>query len=172
MPTPFIGEIRMFAGRFAPDGWLFCDGQLLQISEYEPLHGLLGTTYGGDGQETFGLPNLQSRIPIGQGQGPGLSNRTLAQTVGVEEVTLTVEQIPPHTHAFIASTNPGGATNPAGQVLAAGTNVKLFRSIASNIPMSPEAIAPYGGSKPHENRMKYLVVNFILATEGIYPVFP
>lgn len=171
MPAQFIGEIRMFAGNFAPEDWVFCDGRLLAISENEILFGLIGTTYGGDGQETFGLPNLQSRIPIGQGQGPGLSNRPLAQTVGVEEVTLTVQQMPGHTHRLVAATNPGGATNPADKLLAVGTNVKFFRAgVAPNIPMSSNAIVPLGGSKPHENRMPFLAVTYILAVNGIDPL--
>ena len=161
----------MFAGNFAPAGWMFCDGQALPISENEALFQLIGTTYGGDGQSTFALPNLQSRIPIHQGQGPGLSNYTLAEQVGVESVTLTTQQIPVHSHPFVASANVGGAINPGNQVLAAGTNVQFFRAIAPNVPMAANIIGPVGGSQPHENLMPYLCINYILSLFGIFPQF-
>lgn len=171
MAQPFIGEIRMFAGNFAPAGWAFCNGQQLPISENEALFQLIGTTYGGDGQETFNLPNLQSRIPIHQGQGANLTNRVLGEMDGVETVTLTTQQIPVHSHAMLASTNPGGAINPENQVLAAGTNVQFFRAIAPNVPMAANIITPVGGSQPHENLMPYLAINYILSLFGIFPQF-
>lgn len=171
MAQPFIGEIRMFAGNFAPAGWAFCDGQQLPISENEALFQLIGTQYGGDGESTFNLPNLQSRIPIHQGQGPGLTNRTLAEQAGVESVTLTTQQMPVHSHAFIASTNVGGAINPANQVLGAGTNVQFFRAILPNVPMAANIILPEGGSQPHDNLMPYLCINYILSLFGIFPQF-
>ncbi|MFN2588459.1 MAG: phage tail protein [Actinomycetota bacterium] len=171
MAQPFVGEIRIFAGNFAPVGWELCNGQLVPISENEALFQLIGTTYGGDGEETFGLPNLQSRLPIHQGQGSGLSSRTLGEMAGVESVTLTTQQMPAHTHPMIASLNAGASSNPGGQVLAAGTNVQFFRAIAPNTPMASNVIAPVGGSQPHENLMPYLCVNFIISMFGIFPRF-
>lgn len=171
MAQPFIGEIRMFGGNFAPVGWEFCDGQLVPISENDALFTLIGTTYGGDGESTFALPNLQSRIPIHQGQGPGLTSRTLAEMAGVETVTLTTQQMPVHNHALIASTNVGGSSNPQGQLLAAGTNVQFFRVIAPNANMAPNIISPAGGSQPHENLMPYLCINYIISMFGIFPQF-
>src|SRR5690242_6047731 len=116
MAQPYVGEVRMFAGNFAPAGWMFCSGQLLPISEYETLFNLIGTTYGGDGQSTFQLPDLQSRVPIHQGTSPQGTNRVIGETGGVEEVTLTVQQIPQHTHAFMASTQTGTDSSPHGRV--------------------------------------------------------
>lgn len=171
MAQPFVGEIRMFAGNFAPAGWAFCNGQQVPISENEALFQLIGTTYGGDGEENFNLPNLQSRIPIHQGQGNGLTNRTLGEMLGVEQVTLTTQQIPVHSHPMLTSTNPGGAINPENQVLAAGTNVQFFRAIAPNVPMAANIIGPVGGSQPHENLMPYLAINYILSLYGIFPQF-
>ena len=171
MAQPFIGEIRMFAGNFAPSGWMFCDGQQLPISENDALFTLIGTTYGGDGQETFSLPNLQSRIPVHQGTGGGLSSRTLAETGGVEQVTLTTQQMPVHNHAMMASLNLGGSANPDNQMLAAGTNVQFFRAIAPNANMAANIISPAGGQQPHENLMPYLCINYIISLFGIFPQF-
>ena len=171
MAQPFIGEIRMFGGNFAPAGWALCKGQLVPISENDALFTLIGTTYGGDGQETFALPNLQSRIPIHQGQGPGLSNRVLGEMAGVESVTLTTQQMPTHNHAMVASLNVGGSANPQGQLLGAGTNVQFFRAIAPNANMAPNIISPAGGSQPHENLMPYLCVNYIISLFGLFPQF-
>jgi microcystin-dependent protein len=159
----------MFGGNFAPAGWVFCDGQLLPISENETLFQLIGTTYGGDGQSTFGVPNLQGRIPIHQGQGPGLSSYTIGEVGGVESVTLTTQQMPVHNHALLASLNVGGASNPGNQMLAAGTNVQFFRKIAPDVTMAPNIIGPVGGSQPHDNVMPYLGINFILSLFGIFP---
>jgi microcystin-dependent protein len=168
---PFIGEIRMFAGNFAPVGWAFCDGQLIAISENDALFTLIGTTYGGDGQETFALPNLQSRIPIHQGQGPGLTSRPLGEMAGVESVTLTTQQMTAHSHPMVASSNVGGSANPQGQVLAAGTNVQFFRAIAPNVNMAANVVTAAGGSQPHENLMPYLGINYIISLFGIFPQF-
>ncbi|MDQ3914908.1 MAG: tail fiber protein [Actinomycetota bacterium] len=169
MAQPYVGEIRMFGGNFAPAGWAFCDGQLLPISENETLFQLIGTTYGGDGQSTFALPDLQGRIPIHQGQGSGLSNHTIGEKAGVDSVTLTIQQMPVHNHALLASLNVGGASNPGNQMLAAGTNVQFFRAIAPNANMAANIVGPAGGSQPHENVMPYLCVNFILSLFGIFP---
>ena len=164
MAQPYVGEIRMFGGNFAPAGWMFCEGQLLPISENETLFQLIGTTFGGDGQENFGLPNLQGRIPIHNG--PGF---TLGEVGGVEEVTLTVQQIPVHTHPFLASTSAGAAANPAGQVVAASGTGNLYRPAPAATPMNPATVGPVGGSQPHTNLQPYLCVDFIISLYGIFP---
>ncbi len=164
MAQPYVGEVRMFAGNFAPAGWMFCEGQLLPISENETLFQLIGTTYGGDGQSTFALPDLRGRLPVHQGNG-----FILAETGGVETVTLTVQQIPAHTHPFIASVATGTDSNPSNELLAASPNVKLFRPQTPNLPMFGNAISTTGGSLPHENMMPYLCVDFIISLFGIFP---
>src|SRR5512147_1627273 len=145
MAQPYVGEIRMFAGNFAPAGWMFCEGQLLPISEYETLFNLIGTTYGGDGQETFGLPDLRGRIPIHQGNG-----FTLAETGGVETVTLTVSQIPSHTHPLLADVQPAESGAAAGRVLAQA-DVDLYAPTTADAAMASQAVSPVGGSQPHNN---------------------
>lgn len=163
MAQPYVGEIRMFAGNFAPAGWMFCSGQLLPISENETLFNLIGTTYGGDGQSTFALPDLQSRVPIHQGNG-----FILAQTGGVETVTLTVQQIPVHTHPLLASSGNATSTDPGNNVLS--KTVKLiYRAGPADTPLSPQAGGPTGGSQPHENLQPYLTLNFIISLFGIFP---
>jgi len=169
MAQPYVGEIRMFAGTFAPVGWLDCDGQQVSIAENEALFQLIGTTYGGDGQETFNLPNLQGRIPLHFGTGPDGINYPIAQTAGTNEVTLTVQQIPQHNHALMASGNPGGSSNPGNQVLAAGQNVKLYIGDAPTVNLNSQTVAPAGGSQPHTNEMPYLVVRYIISLFGIFP---
>lgn len=164
MAQPYIGEIRMFAGNFAPAGWMLCQGQLLPISENETLFALIGTTYGGDGQSTFALPDLQSRVPIHMGGG-----MALAQTGGVESVTLTTAQIAAHDHTFNASTATAGGINPAGNVVGQSDSVLLFRAQAGNTPLQPSAIAPAGGSQPHDNMQPFLCLNFIISLFGIFP---
>jgi microcystin-dependent protein len=169
MAQPFVGEIRMFGGSFAPAGWAFCEGQPLPIAENEVLFQLIGTTYGGDGQETFNLPNLAGRAPIHQGQGGGLSSRTVGEVGGVPSVTLTTQQLAGHSHALQASQNIGNSSNPQGQVLATGTNVLVFRQINPNITMAANIVGPAGGSQPHENMMPYLAISFIISLFGIFP---
>lgn len=164
MAQPYVGEIRMFAGNFAPAGWMLCDGQLLPISENETLFQLIGTTYGGDGESTFALPNLQSRVPIHQGNG-----FILAETGGVEEVTLTVSQIPAHNHAFLATTNPGATTNANPNLTADSPNIKLYIEDVTGVNMSAQALTPSGGSQPHTNLQPYLCINFIISLFGIFP---
>lgn len=164
MAQPYVGEIRMFAGNFAPNGWMFCDGQLLPISENETLFQLIGTTYGGDGESTFALPNLQSRVPMHQGNG-----FILAETGGVEEVTLTTSQIPTHSHAFLATMNPGATTNPNPNLTADSPNIKLYIEDVTGVNMSPQASPPTGGSQPHTNLQPYLTINFIISLFGIFP---
>lgn len=170
MANPYIGEIRMFAGNFAPAGWAFCEGQLVPISEYDTLFTLIGTTYGGDGEETFALPNLAGRAPIHMGQGPGIvQNYQIGEQAGVESVTLTTQQIPNHTHALQPSTGLGAASDPTGRVLAQPTDIRMYvrDSPATNLPAA--SIQPIGGSQPHENRQPYLVISYIISLYGIFP---
>lgn len=165
MAQPYVGEIRMFAGNFAPAGWMLCDGQLLPISENETLFQLIGTTYGGDGQETFALPNLQSRVPLHQGNG-----FVLADSGGVEDVTLTVAQIPQHTHTYIASTNTGTDKSPNGRVTdQTSGGVLIYIEEGVDQPMAANAIGPQGGSQPHTDIQPYLTINFIISLFGIFP---
>ena len=164
MAQPYVGEIRMFAGNFAPAGWMFCEGQLLPISEYETLFNLIGTTYGGDGQSTFALPDLRGRIPLHFGNG-----FTLAETGGVETVTLTASQIPVHSHPLLASQDDANATSPAGNVGAAPLNAFSYYSSPPLVPMSPSAVGSTGGSQPHNNFQPYLCVDFIISLFGIFP---
>jgi microcystin-dependent protein len=160
---PYVGEIRMFAGNFAPLGWLFCEGQHLPISENETLFQLIGTTYGGDGESTFALPDLRGRLPINWGNGS-----FLAETGGVEEVTLTVQQIPAHTHPLLASTALATQETP-GTNLTGQTEIALYGNESPFGPMNPQAITPVGGSQPHTNFQPYLCVNFIISLFGIFP---
>jgi microcystin-dependent protein len=165
MAQPFVGEVRIFAGNFAPAGWMFCEGQLLPISENETLFNLIGTTYGGDGQETFALPDLRGRLPIHQGNG-----FILAETGGVEEVTLTGQQIPIHNHAFVCSTAAGAQNSPANQVVAASPSILLFIQDTPDSTLAPaNAVTPVGGSQPHTNFQPYLCLNFIISLFGLYP---
>ena len=164
MAQPYVGEIRIFAGNFAPAGWMFCDGQLLPISEYETLFNLIGTTYGGDGQSTFALPDLRGRLPLHFGNG-----FTLAETGGVETVTLTVSQIPAHNHAFLASNNNATTANAANNVLATIENYTPFIVAPANSPMNPQSIGSTGGSQPHNNLQPYLCLDFIISLFGIFP---
>jgi microcystin-dependent protein len=169
MSDPFVGEIRMFAGNFPPAGWAFCNGQLLPISENDILFQLIGTTYGGDGQETFALPNLQSRVPLHQGQGPGLSNYIIGEAAGVETVTLTTNQIPSHTHGLAVSTAAGTSSTPSNKVLAASNTVSMYKAGTPVAPMGPSSVALDGGSQPHNNLQPYLAVSFIISLFGYYP---
>ena len=164
MAQPYVGEIRLFAGNFAPAGWMFCDGQLLPISENETLFQLIGTTYGGDGQSTFRLPDLQSRVPIHQGNG-----FVIAQTGGVEEVTLTLQQIPIHSHPLLASADPANSPNPAGNVLAETISTTPYFAGPPAVGLAPQSIAPVGGSQPHQNLQPYQCINYIISLFGIFP---
>jgi microcystin-dependent protein len=164
MAQPYVGEIRMFAGNFAPAGWAFCEGQLMPISENETLFQLIGTTYGGDGQSTFALPDLRGRIPIHQGNG-----FILAETGGAEEITLTVSQIAAHSHPLLAVTNNASTANASGNLLAQTPSYTPYISISPNSPMSPNSVAATGGSQPHTNFQPYLCVDFIISLFGIFP---
>src|SRR5512146_2874 len=163
MSNPFIGEIRMFPGNFAPVGWAFCNGALLPISQNDALFALIGTTYGGDGQTTFALPDLRSRVPMHQG--PGFP---LAQQGGAETVTLTVSQIPSHTHAVQAVVPSGSQAGPGGAAWAQSA-LNQFSTNAPATAMAPQALSSSGGSQPHDNMMPFLTINFILSLFGIFP---
>ena len=169
MSEPFVGEIRIFAGNFAPRGWAFCDGQLLAVSQNDALFSLLGTIHGGDGRTTFGLPDMRGRIPIHAGSGPGLSPRTLGTKAGAEKVTVTINQLPPHTHNIRTSTAAGTENNPAGEFLGASPNVRLFRPATPNSSLNAASISSVGGSQSHSNLMPFLCVHFIISLFGIYP---
>ncbi|HEX6384975.1 MAG TPA: tail fiber protein [Anaerolineae bacterium] len=171
MSEPFIAEIRIFAGNFAPRGWAFCNGQLLPISQNTALFSLVGTTYGGDGRTTFALPNLQGRAPLHPGQGPGLTARQLGEQGGTESVTLSAAEIPNHAHALQAYSRPGDLADPAERSLAraSGGNVYQQNSSTNMVQMDGQALADSGGSQPHNNMQPYLAINFIIALQGIYP---
>ncbi len=160
----------MFGGNFAPSGWAMCQGQLIAISENDTLFQLIGTTYGGDGQSTFALPDLQGRVPIHQGQGPGITqNYTIGEKAGVENVTLTTGQLPVHTHSLLASTNNALNTSPTNNVLAAGITTKMYTEDVANQAMNAGAITPVGGSQPHDNMQPFLVLTFIISLFGVFP---
>jgi microcystin-dependent protein len=169
MSDPFVAEIRMFAGNFAPTGWALCNGQLLPISQNTALFSLLGTTYGGDGKSTFALPNLQDSAPMQPGQGAGLSLYDLGQQGGTPNVTLLVSELPLHNHIANAKTSLGNSQTPADQTWAGSNNAKQYVNTAPNLAMSPLALSPTGGSLPHNNLAPYLVVTFIIALQGVFP---
>jgi microcystin-dependent protein len=169
MAQPYVGEIRIFAGNFPPVGWMFCDGQLLPISENETLFQLIGTTYGGDGESTFGLPNLQSRVPMHMGTGPDGVTYQVAEAAGVEQVTLTLQQIPVHTHPLLGTSGAATDPNPQDRVLAEQLAVSAYQNQPAAAAMAAQSIAPVGGSQPHTNIQPYLCVNFIISLFGIFP---
>ena len=165
MAQPYVGEIRMFGGNFAPAGWMFCDGQLLPISENETLFQLIGTTYGGDGESTFALPNLQGRVPLHQGNG-----FILAETGGSETVTLTTQQIPIHNHPLLASTTLAQNPQPTSSIFAQAPTVQVYITDTGQANFGPAStITSTGGSQPHENMQPFLCVNFIISLFGIFP---
>ena len=171
MGQPFVGEIRMFGGNFAPAGWMFCQGQTLPISENDVLFTLIGTTYGGDGQETFQLPDLQGRLPMHAGKGPALSQTyQLGEEGGVESVTLTTQQIPIHSHPMIGSINVAQDTSPAGKVVGQISGGALpYIQDSTDTNLNQNAVTPVGGSQPHENFQPYLCVSFIISLFGVFP---
>jgi microcystin-dependent protein len=164
MAQPYVGEIRMFAGNFAPAGWMFCEGQIMPITENETLFQLIGTTYGGDGQSTFGLPDLRGRVPIHMGAG-----YTLAENGGVETVTLTTAQIPSHSHALLSSGIVGNDPNPGNNLSAESSAISLYQSSNPVAAMAPQSVSNIGGSQPHNNFQPYLCVDFIISLFGIFP---
>jgi microcystin-dependent protein len=172
MSDPFVAEIRMFAGNFAPTGWALCNGQLLPISQNTALFSLLGTFYGGDGKSTFALPNLQGSSPLGQGQGPGFSEYVLGQQGGSQFVTLLDSEIPSHTHTLRGNFNTGDVNDPSpARSLARSSTGLLYQSTTTTnlIAMSPQALSIYGSSLPHNNMQPYLTVTFIVAMQGVFP---
>lgn len=164
MAQPYVGEIRMFAGNFPPAGWMFCEGQLLPISENETLFTLIGTTYGGDGQETFALPDLRGRVPLHQG-----NSFTLGQPGGVEQVTLTIQQIPSHTHAMAGSSSTASSPTPTNSVIGKSTSIDAFLNAVPGDAMNALSITSAGSSQPHDNMQPYLCIDFIISLFGIFP---
>src|SRR5258705_1320097 len=166
MSTPFVGEIRMFGGNFAPQGWAFCNGQIMAIAENDTLFNLIGTTYGGDGQETFALPNLQSRVPMHAG-----NSFVLGESGGVESVTLTTNQIPIHAHNAVCNKEAGSTADPANQFWAANSNtaVPVYTATDPDNSMNPGAMTAVGGSQPHDNMIPFLAINFIISLFGVFP---
>ena len=164
MSSPFIGEIRMFGGNFAPVGWAFCNGAIIPIDQNDALFNLIGTTYGGDGQTTFALPNLQSRVPIHVG--PGFA---LGQSGGAETVTLTTSQIPAHSHVPLCNSSPGNQASPANGLWAAPSSGTIYGNVAPSTSLDAAAIGSTGGSQPHDNMVPFLVINFILSLFGVFP---
>lgn len=166
----YLGEIRMFAGNFAPVGWALCNGSLLSIAQYDALFALIGTTYGGNGQTTFALPDLRGRIPIHMGQNPSTGTTyNLGQAGGVETVTLTSQQMPAHTHQVYATTADGTQSSPANGLWAKSALNEYSTATAPVTAMAANAVVPVGGNQPHDNIMPYQCINFIIATEGLWP---
>jgi microcystin-dependent protein len=168
MANPYVGEIRLFAGNFAPQGWAFCDGQLLSIATNEVLFDLIGTTYGGNGQTTYAVPDLRGRVPVHQGSN-GQSNYVAGQSGGVENVTLTTAQMPAHTHAMYASTAPASVTHGPAEVLGSSTAMSLYGAGTPNMAMDPNALIPVGGNQPHENMPPFVALSYIISMFGIFP---
>jgi microcystin-dependent protein len=169
LASPYVGEIRMFGGNFAPRDWAFCNGQLLPIDQNTALFQLIGTTYGGDGQTTFALPDLRGRLPLHQGTSPNGQSYIIGQTGGVESVTLTTSQIPAHNHAFTGTTNPGGTTNPPTNIVAQNSGNNIYIEDQAFVALAPQSLLPDGGSQPHENLQPFLCVAFIISLAGIFP---
>jgi microcystin-dependent protein len=168
MSSPYVGEIRLFAGNFAPQGWAFCDGQLLSIAENTVLFELIGTTYGGDGQVTYALPDLRGRVPVHQGSN-GQSNYIVGESGGVETVTVTTGQMPAHRHAMLASTSAAGATHGPAEVLGSSAAMKLYGTGTPNMAMDPNAITRVGGGQPHDNLPPFVALSYIVSLFGIFP---
>ena len=168
MSLPYVGEIRMFGGNFAPAGWALCAGQLMPISENETLFNLIGTTYGGDGQATFNLPDLRGRIPINMGQGPKLSNYQLGQMGGAENVTLSVTELPSHSHTMVASLDAATQADPSGAYVA-GSKVSTYIPAPAVAAMAPGSVGSSGSSIPHDNLMPFTCISFIICLAGIFP---
>ena len=171
MTDPFVAEIRIFAGNFAPTGWATCDGQLLPISQNTALFSLVGTFYGGDGKSTFGLPNLQGSAPMHQGQGPGLTDRVVGEAGGSQFVTLLTSEMPLHTHSLVAANAVPSAKSPGDNALARSRNGNVYDTNVNQnvVNMSPQAVTIAGGSLPHNNMQPFLVLTFIIAMQGIFP---
>jgi microcystin-dependent protein len=170
MSDPYVGEIRMFGGNYAPFGWLFCDGSLISIDENPALYNLIGTTYGGNGQTTFGLPNLLGRVPICAGQAQGLQTYVLGQMGGLEQVILVTNQLGAHSHTLFASTDNGNAGGPGGNVLSGTVNTDPYHAGTAGVQMNAASVTAAPGSNlPHDNMMPYICVNYIISLFGVYP---
>ena len=176
MQQPYLGDVRMFGGNFAPRLWAYCDGRLLSIAQNTALYSLLGTTSGGDGVSTFALPDVRGRVPVGQGQGPGLSNYAMGEMAGTEQVTLLLSNLPPHNHSLNATqenatTSTVGATTLLGTVTTDKGVPHLYLPLSGNAatPLSSAAVGMSGNTQPHNNMMPTLTLNFVLALQGIYP---
>jgi microcystin-dependent protein len=169
MAQPYIGEIRMFAGNFPPVGWAFCNGQLMPISQNDAMFVLIGTTYGGDGESTFALPNLQSRIPLHMGNGPDGVNYQLAEAAGTESVTLTTQQIATHNHALIGSLTAANTGDPTNKVFGTSGQVAYLIEADPEVQLAANAATPVGGSQPHENCQPFLCINYIISLFGLFP---
>ena len=169
MANPLIGEIRLFAGNFAPVGWFLCQGQMLAIADFDTLFTLIGTTYGGDGQTTFALPDLRGQVPVHQGSGPGLSARLIGERGGAETVTLSSAQMPAHRHTPMGTSAPASAAAGPGGGLLAATAISVYGRGTPDAPLAPAAIAPAGGGQPHDNMAPFLALNYIISAFGIFP---
>jgi len=178
MPTPFVGQIIMFAGNYAPEGWALCDGSLLAIADHQDLFALIGTTYGGDGQSMFGVPDLRGRVPIGSGQGQGLSSYVIGETCGVETVKLQRDHLPQHNHPVAAAHGPGDSSVPAGNVVLAALGgqagsgefqVAAYAPAADLLTLNQSSIGSAGLDKPHGNIQPYQAVNYCIAVTGALP---
>lgn len=171
MSDPFVAEIRIFGFTFAPRGWAQCNGQILPISQNTALFSLLGTTYGGNGQSTFALPDMQTNAPMHPGQGPGLSLHDLGETGGSEFVTLLESEIPLHNHFVVATPSPAETFSAQANAIARGVGMNPYQTVsnANMTNMSFNALSPAGGSLPHNNMMPYLVLNFCIALQGVFP---
>ncbi len=167
--TPYLGNIMLFAGNFAPAGWVFCNGQLLSIANDTALFSLLGTTYGGDGVNTFAVPDFRSRVPVHQGQGPGLSNYVIGQQSGTETVTLINSQMPIHTHPVAVSSSNATTGTPSASVTLGVAAAEIYIADTPDGSMNPLSIGLTGGSQPHDNIQPYLALNYVIATQGIFP---
>lgn len=172
MSEAFIGEIRLFAGNFAPQNWHLCDGSLLSISSNEALFSLIGTTYGGDGRTTFALPDLRGRVPIGQGQGPGLSVRSIGERFGSETVTLLETELPSHNHRFVVTASAPNSDSPENNLFSANSEDNIFApgsSMDKLETLSPDTVSSTGGSRPHDNIMRSTAMHYIMCIWGVYP---
>jgi microcystin-dependent protein len=166
---PFLGEIRLFAGNFAPTNWSFCDGRLVSITSRAALFDLIGTTYGGDGRRTFALPDLRSRVPVHQGTASTSTPYVMGETAGAETVALAGNEIPSHRHPVVALPETGTGASPAGELLAGGTTVSRYSAKIAAAAMSPSSVGPVGGGQPHANVQPFVALNFIIALVGIFP---
>lgn len=169
MSSPYVGEIRMFGGSFAPAGWAMCQGQLMPISQNETLFNLIGTTYGGDGQETFAIPDCQGRVPVHMGTGSSGTTYQIGEKAGTETVTLNTNQMPNHTHPWLISQDSATQNSPSGNLVASSTNIKNWSPFPGTASMNANAVTPIGGNQPHENMMPYLCITFIISLFGIFP---